>query len=98
MSDKDFLIEIIKIIRKYFPQLEKMLSELTDKRNKSYIIYNMRTIIFTKLLALICGITTMTGINDKFNTEETIKNLSTICNQSLKEVPDWQTIQDVLNN
>lgn len=98
MSDKDFLSEIIKIIRKYFPQLEKMLSDLTDKRNKSYITYNMRAIIFTKLLALICGITTMTGINNKLNTEETIKNLSTICNQSLKEVPDWQTIQDILNN
>lgn len=56
----------------------------------------MRTIISTKLIALICGITTMTGINDKLNTKETIKNLSTICNQSLKEVPDWQTIQDLI--
>ena len=56
----------------------------------------MRTIIFTKLIALICGITTMTGINDKLNTKENIKNLSTICNQSLKEVQDWQTIQDLI--
>lgn len=96
MSDKNFLNEIIKIIRKYFPQLEIMLSELTDKRHKSYITYNMRTIIFTKLIALICGITTMTGINNKFNTEEAIKNLSIICKKSLKEIPDWQTIQDVI--
>jgi len=58
----------------------------------------MRTIITTRLFALVCGITTMTEINntDKFNTEETIKNLSSICNQSLKEIPDWQTIQDVI--
>lgn len=96
MSDKNFLNEIIKIIKKYFPQLERMLSGLTDKRHKSYITYNMRTIIFTKLIALICGITTMTGINNKFNTEEAIKNLSIICKQSLKEIPDWQTIQDVI--
>ena len=96
ISDKNFLNEIIKIIRKYFPQLEIMLSELTDKRHKSYITYNMRTIIFTKLIALICGITTMTGINNKFNTEEAIKNLSIICKESLKEIPDWQTIQDVI--
>lgn len=96
MSDKNFLEEIIKIIKKYFPQLERMISELTDKRNKSYITYNMKTIIFTKLIALICGITTMAGINDSFNTEETIKNLSIICRQPLKEVPDWQTIQDVI--
>lgn len=96
MKDKNFFNEIIKIIMKYFPQLEKMLSELTDKRHKSYITYNIKTIIFTKLIALICGITTMTGINNEFNTEEAIKNLSTICKQSLKEIPDWQTIQDVI--
>lgn len=94
MSDKNFLEEIIKIIKKYFPQLERMISELTDKRNKSYITYNMKTIIFTKLITLICGITTMAGINDSFNTEETIKNLSIICRQPLKEVPDWM----LLNN
>ena len=49
-----------------------------------------------RLLSLICGITTMKGINQKFNTDETIQNLSSICNQELKEVPDWQTIQDVI--
>ena len=52
----------------------------------------------TRLLALLCGITTMTNINTEFNTEETIINLSKICNQTLKEVPDWQTIQDVIEN
>ena len=96
MSDKNFLNEIIRIIKKYFPQLERMISELMDKRHKSYITYNMKTIIFTKLIALICGITTMTGINDNFNTEKAIENLSIICGQTLKEVPDWQTIQDVI--
>ena len=96
MSDKNFLEEIIRIIKKYFSQLERMISELTDKRHKSYITYNMKTIIFTKLIALICGITTMTDINNNFNTEKTIENLSIICGQYLKEVPDWQTIQDVI--
>ena len=98
VKDKNLLKELMKIINKYLPQLTKLFSELTDKRNKSYITYNMKTIIMTRLLALICGITTMTEINntDKFNTEETIKNLSSICNQTLKEIPDWQTIQDVI--
>ena len=40
-----------------------MFSNLTDKRNKSYITYKMRTIIMTRLFSLLCGITTMTGIN-----------------------------------
>ena len=38
----------------------------------------------------------MVGIKDKFKTKESIKNLSTICNQELDEIPDWQTIQDVI--
>ena len=96
LKDKNLLKEILKIIRKYFPQLETLFSKLTDKRHKSYITYKMRTIIMIRLLSLICGITTMKGINQNFNTDETIKNLSSICNQELKEVPDWQTIQDVI--
>ena len=50
----------------------------------------------TRLFALLCGITTMTDINNKFNKEEAIKNLSIICEDNLKEIPDWQTIQDVI--
>ena len=96
LKDKNLLKEVLKIIRKYFPQLENLFSNLTDKRHKSYITYKMRTIIMTRLLSLICGITTMKGINQKFNTDEAIENLSSICNQELKEVPDWQTIQDVI--
>lgn len=98
MKDKNFLNEIIKIILKYFPQLKGMLSELTDKRHKSYITYNMQTIIFTKLIALICRITTMTGINDTFNSEESIKNLSTICTQSLKKYQIDKQFKMLLNN
>ena len=96
LKDKNFLNELRKIIQKYFPDLMKLFSNLTDKRDKRYITYKMRTIIMTKLFSLLCGITTMTGINDKLNTEEAIKNLSDICNQNLEEIPDWQTIQDVI--
>lgn len=96
VKDKNLLKELLKIIKKYFPELNTIISKLTDKRHKSYISYKMRTIIMTKLLALMCGITTMAGINSKFNTEESIKNLSNICNQELNEIPHWQTIQDVI--
>ena len=98
IKDKNLLKELLKIINKYLPMLNRLISELTDKRNKSYITYNMRTIFMTRLFALICGITTMTEISstDKFNSEEAIKNLSSICNQKLKEIPDWQTMQDVI--
>ena len=31
----------------------------------------------------------MKEINNEFNTEQAISNLSKICNQDLKEIPDW---------
>lgn len=96
MKDKDFLYEIRKIIKKYFPELTTMFSSLTDKRHQSYITYKMRTILMTRLIALLCGITTMTEINSTFKTDEAIKNLSILCNQELQEIPNWQTIQDVI--
>ncbi len=94
IKEKDLLCEILKIIKKYLPQLTNLFNKLTDKRHKSYVIYKMRTIIMTRLFALICGITTMTEMTTTFNKDEAIKNLSSICNQDLKEIPDWQ-IEDI---
>ena len=96
LQDKNLLNELRKIIKKYFPSLNNLFSNLTDKRHKSYIKYNIRSIMMTRLFALLCGITTMTEINNEFNKEEAIKNLSVICEDNLKEIPDWQTIQDVI--
>lgn len=96
LKEKNLLKELRKIIKKYFPDLMTIFSSITDKRNKSYITYKIRSIIMTRLFALLCGITTMANINKEFNTDEAIKNLSIICNQKLNEVPNWQTIQDVI--
>lgn len=96
LKDKNFLNDLRKIIHKYLPDLSNLFSSLTDTRHQGHITYNIRTIVMTRLFALLCGITTMTEINSKFNTEQAIKNLSTICNQELKEIPNWQTIQDVI--
>ena len=98
LQDKNLLNELRKIIKKYFPALNNLFSNLTDKRHKSYIKYNIRTIVLTRLFALLCGITTMTEINNQFNKDKAIKNLSTICEDNLKEIPDWQTIQDVIED
>ena len=99
LQDKNLLNEIRKIIQKYFPSLNNLFSNLTDKRHKSYIKYNIRTIIMTRLFALLCGITTMSEINNQFNKDKAIKNLSIICeDNNLKEIPDWQTIQDVIED
>ena len=98
VKDKNLFLEVVKIIKKYIPQLNRLINELTDKRNKSYITYSMKTILYTKLFVLICGITTMTEISDgnNFSTEEAVEKLSNFCEEKFKNLPDWQTIQDVI--
>lgn len=51
MRDKCFLNKIRKIIKIYLPNLFSMFSKLTDKRNESYITYNIQAIIITKIIA-----------------------------------------------
>lgn len=98
-KDKNLVKELYSIINKYLPNLLDMFHNLTDKRNQSYVTYQMKTICITRLFGLICGLTTMTDISsDKFNTDSCIKNLSKICGQDLTELPYWETIQDVFEN
>ena len=95
-KNKNLVNELYSIIVKYLPGLLTMFNNLTDTRHQSYVTYSMKTICITRLFPLLCGITTMTDISsDIFNTDICIKNLSKICNQNLKELPYWETIQDV---
>ena len=98
-KDKNLIRELYSIIVKYLPELLNMFNNLTDSRHQSYVTYSMKTICVTRLFPLLYGITTMTDISsDTFNTDNCIKNLSKICNQDLKELPYWETIQDVFTN
>ena len=97
-KDKNLVKELYSIIIKYFPKLLDMFDNLTDIRNQSYVTYDMKTICVTRLFGLLCGLTSMTDITNKFDSEIVIKNLSQICNQSLEELPYWETIQDVFIN
>lgn len=98
-KDKNLIKELYSIIVKYVPNLLTMFNDLTDTRHQSYVTYSTKTICVTRLFPLLCRITTMTDISsDIFNTDNCIKNLSKICNQYLKDLPYWETIQDVFMN
>ena len=98
-KDKNLIIELYSIIKKYLPDLFDKFEELTDVRHQSYVTYNMKTICVTRLFGLICGLTSLSNISsDEFNTDTCIKNISAICNTRLTELPYWETIQDVFMN
>ena len=97
-KDKTLVKELFKIIQKYFPDFLDKFANLTDKRNSSYIKYSMKVICVTRLLGLLCGITEMVTLSDKFNVQNTINNISSMCKEKLNEIPYWETIQDVFMN
>ena len=98
-KDKNLVIELYSIINKYLPDLFDKFDNLTDIRHQSYVTYNMKVICVTRLFGLICGLTSLSTISsDDFNTDTCIKNISSICNTTLKELPYWETIQDVFMN
>lgn len=96
--DKKLVKELFEIIQKYFPELLDKFANLSDKRNSSYVTYSMKVICVTRLFALLCGLTSMASLTDNFNTQNTIDNISSICNEKLIELPYWETIQDVFIN
>ena len=97
-KDKNLVKELYSIIVKYLPKLLDMFNDLTDTRNQAYVTYSMKTICVTRLFGLLCGLTTMTDISNKFDSECVINNISKICSDDLAELPYCETIQDVFIN
>jgi hypothetical protein len=87
--------DVVNIIKQYFPQLIEKLEKLTDTRHQSYVKYSMSMITVTRLLGLLCGIKSMRETTEKFNTEETIKNISNLLEIELEEIPHYDTINNV---
>lgn len=97
-KDKNLIKELHNIISKYLPELFDKFENLTDLRHKSYVTYSMKTICVTRLFGLLCGLTCMTDISNKLDTDYAIKNISDICKKHLEELPYWETIQDIFIN
>lgn len=66
-KDKNLIIELYSIIKKYLPNLLNKFENLTDTRNQSYVTYNMKIICVTRLFDLICGLTSLSNISSVEN-------------------------------
>ena len=91
----NLLDEVLNIMNQYFPELLDKFENLTDKRNQSYVTYQMKVIFLVRLLALMCEIKSMNEISREFNTEEAIQNIAKICGLELEEIPHHDTINKV---
>ena len=94
--NQNLIEELMKIINCRFPELQEKFGIVKDVRQKGKVTYSIKLIVLVRLLALVCGVKTMREINEKFNTEEAIENVKLITGEDIESIPDWQTIQDVL--
>lgn len=97
-KDKSLVCGLYNIIEKYLPRLFIMFDNLTDARQQGKVTYTMKTICVTRLFALLCGITTMNSLTNKFDNEFTINNLSKIINTDLSDLPHYDTINNVFDD
>ena len=67
MKDKSLVCYLYNIIDKYLPRLFIMFDNLTDARQKGKATYYMKSICIIRLFALLCGITSMNSLTNKFN-------------------------------
>ena len=89
------LNDLVSIIRQYFPELVNKFNGLTDLRNQSYVVYQMKVIFIVRLMGLMCEMKSMQGMTRDLNTEEAISNIAQICGLELEEIPHCDTINDV---
>lgn len=91
------LEELLIIIKQYFPDFYNWLDNLKDVRNQSYITYDIKVCILTRILALCSGINSMNEINKSFNADQTLSNINNILNKHYIELPHKDTLTNVIN-
>lgn len=97
-KDKSLVCSLYNIIDKYLPRLFVMFEQLSDQRQQGKVTYSMKVICVTRLFGLLCGLTTMNSMTNKFNNDITIENLAKITNTKLDDLPHYDTINDVFDD
>lgn len=89
--------ELLKVIKSCFKDLLPKLNSVKDNRDTRYITYKTGELLYTMLMAKVLTIETMSGMTEKFNTEECLENFKKILkNEDLNELPHHDTINDFL--
>ena len=91
-------VELVKVIKHYFPDLISLLKHTRDPRKQQYITYPNVVILMTRILSSIFYISSMRKTSQKFNTDAVIQNIWEICSEEMTtdEIPYWETINKYL--
>ena len=68
-------VELVKVIKHFFPDLIRLLKQTEDPRNQSYITYPNVILLMTRILSSIFYISSMRKTSQKFNSDTVIQCL-----------------------
>ncbi len=88
--------ELLKVIRRFFPDLLSLLKQIQDPRDQRYITYQSQVLLMTRILSSIFYLSSMRKTSEEFNCEKVIENIGYLSGQELKELPYWEIINNDL--
>ena len=74
------VVELSKIIQKFYPELNRDFSSVKDSRNQSYITYPVELMLNSVFYKNAAGIETMQQYNEKGLSETFVKNVCRLSN------------------
>lgn len=89
------LENLLVVIHHYDKHLFDDMKAIKDPRCQSYITYPLEVMVIVRILAYCCHIQSMAEMNDDFNSENAIRNVSKICGVQLSSLPHGDTINDL---
>lgn len=89
------VVELSKIIQKFYPELNRDFSSVKDSRNQSYITYPVELMLNSVFYKNAAGIETMQQYNEKGLSETFVKNVWRLSNVEETEfLPHYLTLNE----
>lgn len=77
----------------FFEELKFWIEAMNDPRHSSYTMYTQSDLIYMGIMKNICSIESMRQMEEQFNEDECIKNLSLLSgHKDLNEIPHYDTL------
>ncbi|MDC3413823.1 transposase family protein [Aquibacillus sp. 3ASR75-11] len=97
-KEAKYFFELMKNNKHFFKDLNKVLLQVKDPRNQSYITYDTDVLLLAPILKNLFNMKSMRGMTESFNRDECIENVKKILGKkTLVELPHYDTINDFLS-
>jgi len=97
IGENNFFEQFLKIQKHFFEEFIDKLKKVKDSRQEKKVQYTPDIILFMVIMKNCCSIISMNEMNDTFNTDESIENMSKALKRNeLEEIPHYDTINNFL--